>query len=304
MATLMIVDRSESERARISAALSSIKGVEIIEQASASEAAATLFHRTVDVVLVDISSAAESEWEFISQLKLHHPKLPTVLLTTDGPQDEATVHALRMGAASYVPKSILARDLVVTVERLLTLSGCRRKHSRLNDCLERSGSRFVIENNDRSLVPILVEKVMETAEDFGLCRNGKRMQLGIAVEEALNNAIVHGNLEIPTSLREEDSEQFFTELQSRLEQEPFRERQIQVDTVFSESECRITVKDEGQGFNPNAVPNPTQTEHLQKPFGRGLFLIKAFMDEVQFNEAGNQITMIKRRPPEVPKVSA
>lgn len=297
MATLMIVDREETERTRIRQALISIKGTEILEFDSADSAAQSLFHKHYDLVLVDISSAAEAEWTFLGQLKLQHPKLPTLLLTTDGPHGEATVQALRMGAASFVPKSILAQDLVVTVERLLSLAGCRRKHSRLNDCLTRSGAGFVIENNDQTLVPVLVDKLMETAEDFGLCQNGKRMQFGVAVEEALSNAIVHGNLEIPTTLREQDSERFVQELEKRSQLSPYRHRQVRVETSFSETECQIVVADEGQGFDPNNVPNPTHPAHVHKTFGRGLFLIRAFMDEVRFNEAGNQITMIKRKAP-------
>ncbi len=55
----------------------------------------------------------------------------------------------------------------------------------------------------------------------------------------------------------------------------------------------IWVKDEGAGFNPKTVPDPTLDENLNKPHGRGLMLMRAYMDEVGFNEAGNEVRMVK-----------
>jgi serine/threonine-protein kinase RsbW len=55
------------------------------------------------------------------------------------------------------------------------------------------------------------------------------------------------------------------------------------------------VTDEGPGFRLDDVPDPTADENLQRPCGRGLMLIRAYMDEVSFNETGNEITMVKRK---------
>ena len=54
------------------------------------------------------------------------------------------------------------------------------------------------------------------------------------------------------------------------------------------------VRDDGRGFDPSKLPDPTDPANLQKCCGRGLFLIRTFMDEVRFNDTGNEITMIKR----------
>jgi anti-sigma regulatory factor (Ser/Thr protein kinase) len=60
------------------------------------------------------------------------------------------------------------------------------------------------------------------------------------------------------------------------------------------------IADEGPGFDVTAVPDPTDPENLLKPSGRGLLLIRSFMDEVYHNARGNSITMVKRssRPSE------
>lgn len=61
-------------------------------------------------------------------------------------------------------------------------------------------------------------------------------------------------------------------------------------------ECSITacITDEGPGFNPEAVPDPTRPSHLEREGGRGLFLMRKLMDEVHYNERGNRVTMILR----------
>ena len=56
----------------------------------------------------------------------------------------------------------------------------------------------------------------------------------------------------------------------------------------------MTITDQGSGFDPNDVPDPTVEENLQKPTGRGIMLMRAYMDEVRFNEKGNQVHMVKR----------
>jgi anti-sigma regulatory factor (Ser/Thr protein kinase) len=58
---------------------------------------------------------------------------------------------------------------------------------------------------------------------------------------------------------------------------------------------QIVIRDQGPGFDPTSLPDPTQPENLERAFGRGMLLISTFMDEVRHNEQGNEITMIKRR---------
>jgi anti-sigma regulatory factor (Ser/Thr protein kinase) len=71
-----------------------------------------------------------------------------------------------------------------------------------------------------------------------------------------------------------------------------------VETTHSAHEAVFVVRDEGKGFDPLQIPNPIDAENLDKPSGRGLLLIRTFMDEVRHNGQGNEITMIKRRTPQ------
>jgi serine/threonine-protein kinase RsbW len=92
----------------------------------------------------------------------------------------------------------------------------------------------------------------------------------LALEEALVNAIQHGN-----GLDES--------------------KQVHIRCRMSEDLMQIEVIDQGDGFNPSVVPDPTDDEHREIPSGRGVMLMRRFMDRVQFNEKGNAVLMEKRR---------
>jgi serine/threonine-protein kinase RsbW len=90
----------------------------------------------------------------------------------------------------------------------------------------------------------------------------------LSLEEAFINSVRHGNRMDPA-------------------------KGIKIDYSVSPEKVEITVTDEGDGFNPEAVPDPRYGENLYKPEGRGLFLMRSYMDAVQFNERGNSVCMVK-----------
>ncbi len=102
-----------------------------------------------------------------------------------------------------------------------------------------------------------------------LCRR-LRFNLRVAIAEALANAIVAGNLED-------------------------RSKWVQVRAEVCGDQIRIEVTDQGTGFDPGSILPPLLPEELDRPNGRGLFLIKQLVDDVRFNEQGNSICMTLRR---------
>jgi serine/threonine-protein kinase RsbW len=98
-----------------------------------------------------------------------------------------------------------------------------------------------------------------------------RFRLQVVLSEALSNAIMRGNCE--------DCGKW---VEVRAELRP--------DVIL------VYVTDEGPGFDPSAVPEPIRPEQLDEASGRGLYLIRKLVDDVQFNEQGNSICMMLRRP--------
>ncbi|MBS3733951.1 MAG: ATP-binding protein [Phycisphaerae bacterium] len=90
----------------------------------------------------------------------------------------------------------------------------------------------------------------------------------LAVEEALNNAIKHGNAMDP-------------------------DKRVTICYEVDERCTEVTVIDEGRGFDPKRIPDPTADENIEKPCGRGIMLMRAYMDDVQFLGGGNQVRLVK-----------
>ncbi len=157
-------------------------------------------------------------------------------------------------------------------------------------------SQFVlIIGNDLRLIPLLVDSLSQRFVDFGICDRSAAGRLGVAVGEAVVNAIVHGNLEVGSEIRDDPGDVYEKLIEARRLDPRFRKRRVRIVCEFNNQEGKITVRDEGPGFDVSKVPDPTQDANLSLPYGRGILLIRAFFDEVDYSPKGDAVTMLKRR---------
>jgi CheY-like chemotaxis protein/anti-sigma regulatory factor (Ser/Thr protein kinase) len=245
-----------------------------------------------DVVLTDLIMPEMDGLELVAHMVSQYPLIPVILMTGRG-SEQTAVQALQAGAASYVPKSVLASLLLETVQHVLDAAQEERGELRLMDCLMRSDTTFIL-GNDASMIGPLVNYLHRTIRAIGLCDQACGIRVCVALEEAINNALFHGNLEIESSLRTGDSGAYQQLVAERLRTAPFSKRTINVQARFTRQEATFVVRDEGPGFDPDALPDPTDPENLEKASGRGLLLMRTFMDAVEFNRQGNEVTMVKR----------
>jgi anti-sigma regulatory factor (Ser/Thr protein kinase) len=148
--------------------------------------------------------------------------------------------------------------------------------------------------NDQSEIGPLVEFLALEAIQASACDSMEQMKIGLALEEALVNALYHGNLEIDSDCA--DTEQICRHdlAQRRIGQQPYCDRRIRVEARFCRNAAVFVVRDEGPGFDPTQLPDPTDEINLSRCSGRGVYLMRSLMDEVMFNEIGNEVTMIRR----------
>ncbi|MCA9231477.1 MAG: ATP-binding protein [Planctomycetales bacterium] len=116
----------------------------------------------------------------------------------------------------------------------------------------------------------LVQEILKTLAELGW-QEGELFGVHMALEESISNAIRHGNKEDPAKL-------------------------VRVECRLSQNQFWAKVCDEGDGYNPDAVPDCCSPENLEVPGGRGLALIRAYMDSVEHSECGKCLTMEKLRP--------
>jgi anti-sigma regulatory factor (Ser/Thr protein kinase) len=214
-------------------------------------------------------------------------------MTSKG-SEELAVQALEAGAASYVPKRSLGPRLLETVNHVLALAHRERSHTRLMGCMTQSDCTFVLEN-DSALIGPLISYLQEDCSYMGLCDEADNTRVGVALEEALANALYHGNLGIGSELRETAIDDYWELVEQRRKTPPYCERRIHVRVSLCRDKGTFTIRDEGEGFDPELIPDPLDPENLEKVSGRGVLLMQAFMDGVEYNEIGNRVTLTKLR---------
>jgi anti-sigma regulatory factor (Ser/Thr protein kinase) len=149
--------------------------------------------------------------------------------------------------------------------------------------------------NNTVVIPALLARLRERAAQFVLFDDNTADRVAVALTEALVNGIHHGNLELDSRLRQEDEAAYDRIAEFRRRRPPYRDRRLHIRARLTPREAVYRIRDEGPGFDPERLPDPTDPAQVERATGRGLLLIRAFMDEVAFNGAGNQITLLKRR---------
>jgi len=123
--------------------------------------------------------------------------------------------------------------------------------------------------NDLQEIEHAVEFVMQRCTTCQMQGRKLNFNLCLSLTEALTNAMLYGSAQ--------DSR-----------------KRVRIEVIVGEHEIKARITDEGTGFDPEGIPDPTSPDHLEKCSGRGLFLMRELMDEVRFNESGNQITLVLR----------
>lgn len=121
--------------------------------------------------------------------------------------------------------------------------------------------------NDLRSIERTVDALVAEGHEVGFDARRLRLNLRVGVTEALANAMIYGNCRDP-------------------------EKRVVVEAEIAAEACTVRVTDEGGGFNPEHVPDPRLPRYRERVGGRGIFLIRALMDHVEFNERGNSISMV------------
>ncbi len=143
-----------------------------------------------------------------------------------------------------------------------------------------------------SLIPLIRDRLLKSIEDFMLAPEAVQKQFCMALDEALANAFYHGNLELCSLLKEDGSNRFRLLAAERENLQPWSGRCVRVTEIAASFGLWITIQDEGRGFDVAAALERANDPENLLSSGRGLLMMQAFADELFFNTAGNQVTLV------------
>jgi len=293
VATVLIVDDNAIDR-RLAGGIMEKAGMATQFAKHGKEALEHISREPPDIVLTDMLMPEMDGLELVERIKQDYSHIPVILMTAHG-SEEIAVRALRIGAASYVPKQILARDLAATIHDVLAVVSTRKDEQKALDLLEELQMRFVLGADTPTHEPV-VGYLQDQLRKWHLCEGADLIRVGTALHEAFVNAVEHGNLELNSEMRDDPHGSYQELGEKRRKTLPWCQRKVHVTALLTHHEATIVIRDEGPGFDPRSLPDPTDPENIGKISGRGLLLIRTFMDDVRFNSTGNEITLIKRKP--------
>lgn len=294
---VLVVDDSPVDRSLVGGLLEDDPFIKVSYASNGAEALELLDKDPPRLVLTDMLMPVMDGLDLVEAIVTRRPVIPVVIMTGIGTAD-AAAKALSAGAANFIPKTQVDTRLLNTVQRILGISHNGYDYERLVPSQTRIEQTFYIETK-----PVVLEALLglvdDTASCMGFADMRGRTQMQVAVEQALLNAMYHGNLELKLEdvpeiegYTREGSFRYFVDQHRKLPE--YADRKILIEIRMTRSEAHFRILDEGPGFDTSTIPDPNNKEVLNQQGGLGLVLMQLFMDKVEFNNKGNEVKMVKK----------
>jgi CheY-like chemotaxis protein len=219
----------------------------------------------VDLVLSDLRMPGLNGLELLTAIKEINPRTPVVIISGHG-DAQTVVEALKGGAENFVAKPLSMDTLNRVVEQALAIS-CLLPTAIPSISKIRQVTHLQCPSMPE-LICDLVQIIALSAVNVGFAAHDLDNNLKLALVEAITNSMEHGHQWNP-SLK------------------------VTMQAELTPELLLVNLADEGPGFDQSRLPDPTSEDHILSERGRGVFLMRAIMDEVYFNDSGNQVTMVK-----------
>ena len=290
MATVLVVDDTAVDRRLAGGLLENAPDLNVCYAQNGNEALLQIGNELPDLVLTDLQMPDLDGLQLVNSINDRYPDVPVVLMTAHG-SEVIAAQALASGAASYVPKSDLADNLVETVMHILAMSDSDARYKKLMRCAKRVDFEFDLEN-DLKIIDPLIDLVQQVVSSQGLMDSTNRVRMCVAVEHALQNAMLRGNLEIS---RAEYPVVSPADVEAKSVLPEFADRRVNFRVVVTPDQVEFVIKDQGAGFDISTVPAAESPDSFKDGIGRGLVLVQAFMDSVEFSNGGREIRLVKAK---------
>jgi CheY-like chemotaxis protein/anti-sigma regulatory factor (Ser/Thr protein kinase) len=291
MAKIPVVDDSNFDRTLIDGVLRRERDLKVSFAANGRDALGMIEELQPDLIVTDLMMPEMDGLQLVQRCRQDNAGIPVIVITSAGSEYNA-MEALGMGATSFVPKMRLTDLLASTIHQVLALKQPSHAFHQLVACLSSAAVAFNLRNDIR-LFPIVVDLIQKSLSSTGYCDATEAIRLSLAIEEALLNALVHGNLELTAETSREGIRPEAEFFKKRLVTAPYCERSLSIKLDLSEKQLEFFVRDEGPGFDTSTIPRVDELHSLRDGVGRGFLLMQLFMDVVEFNSRGNELRLVR-----------
>ncbi len=294
--TILIVDDEEMIRDLLYEMLIESGNYRILTAKNGKEGLDITMQEDVDLVLTDLRMPVMGGMELLAELRKRQPDIAVVILTGFGRREDV-IEALRLGASNFLLKPQEVEMIHTIASKILRMRIKEKLEQHIFHYFIEEKQYFEIPSDPKFTLP-LIDLITENISKIGICNHVELMNIRLALDEALTNAIVHGNLEIESRSKGATLDEllkFNDIIREKTKNEPFRSRIVKVTSHLTKEKAVFNIEDEGNGFDWKNLPMKEEEGEILANHGRGLILINAFMNEVKFNDKGNRITMIKQK---------
>ena len=252
----------EAENYDIAVASDGESGVRLSQQS-------LLENRAYDIVMTDVVMPGMSGLELLGHVKDLNRDTIVVVLTSDATVETA-IQALNLGANNFLHKPPNSEEILNVLWRATKQREIFLENEDLNPFTQRTIHIEI--PSQLKFIKGISHNIIADAKLMGYDENELRDKIPVTVDEAVTNAIKHGN--------------------------KFQEdKKVSIDATIDDEKIKIIIADEGSGFDVKSVPDPTDPMNFLKPSGRGILFMKIGMDDVRYNEKGTIVTLIKYKNP-------
>jgi DNA-binding response OmpR family regulator len=295
-ARILVVDDEERIRKLLQKCLAG-EGYKIDTAPDGQAGLEKSLQRDYSLVITDVVMPRLGGLDFLKNIRVSRPGLPVVIITGFATTD-ITIQALKLGAVDFITKPFKLSEIFFTVKRVLDIQGRAEELQGVFQQVVHSSKVFECASQDLEIDAVLHVIVKELA-DLGFCEESESMKISLAVREAIDNAIEHGNLELPSGHKHKEymiNPQAFQRWKNqRLSDPQFGRKKIRIEFSCSGDRMEVKVRDEGPGFDTSGLPKTVdQVEQMDSNL-HGYRLMLLSMDEVRYNPTGNEVTLVKLR---------
>jgi len=229
---------------------------------------------------------------FFNRLRTDPGDVIAVALIESG-KEELAIESLRAGASNFLFKPVNEDFLGLLLEKYEDRVERRQRDALLRKLIVAHHARLVLPTDGRLVTPV-ADHILSKATEAVPGIETSEIRLGL--EEILRNAVEHGNLEIGFDAKRKALEEhrFDALIEERMRDCRYRDRKVLVSFAIDRLELRCVIRDDGPGFDYAKVWDPLSEEGLRRLNGRGIFLTRAFFDEVNYRGRGNEVELVKQ----------